>query len=198
MININKIKKVVSILLVFLIVLTTNLVDKDNFNSLKKSVTTIYEDRIVASDLLFESLLLIHEKETALISSDSLFYQKRNKQTNDEIKNYIEVYDQTKLTSKEHILFNEFKNEFNHLKKLEESYVGSKSVNKSELLKSIDKITNKLQSLSKIQLEEGKQQMFISNKTIKTIDLFTQIEIVFLIMMAILVQFIIFYDPKKK
>lgn len=193
MIDIPKIKKVASILLIFLIVLSTNIVDKENFNRLKKSVTTIYEDRVVAGDLLFESLILVHEKEIALISSDAHFYEKRNEETNHEIKSYIEIYEQTKLTSKEQMLFNEFKNEFNHLKKLEESYVDSKP----ELLKSIDKITQKLQSLSKIQVEEGKQQMFMSNKTMKTIDLFTQVEIIFLIMMAIIVQVIIFYDPKK-
>ena len=197
MINIPKIKKVASILLIFLIVLSTNIVDNKNFNRLKKSVTTIYKDRIVASDLLFESLLLIHEKEMALVSSDSIFYQKRNEQTNQQIKNYIETYEQTKLTLKEQTLFNNFKNEFNHLNKLEERYVGSNRDNKAELLKSIDNITHTLQSLSKIQLDEGKQQMFMSNKAIKAIDLFTQVEIIFLIMMAIIIQVIIFYDPKK-
>ena len=197
MINIPKIKKVASILLIFLIVLSTNIVDNKNFNRLKKSVTTIYKDRIVASDLLFESLLLIHEKEMALVSSDSIFYQKRNEQTNQQIKNYIETYEQTKLTLKEQTLFNNFKNEFNHLNKLEESYVDSNRDNKAELLKSIDNITHTLQSLSKIQLDEGKQQMFMSNKAIKAIDLFTQVEIIFLIMMAIIIQVIIFYDPKK-
>ncbi|GGF72367.1 MCP four helix bundle domain-containing protein [Wenyingzhuangia marina] len=197
MINIPKIKKVASILLIFLIVLSTNIVDNKNFNRLKKSVTTIYKDRIVASDLLFESLLLIHEKEMALVSSDSIFYQKRNEQTNQQIKNYIETYEQTKLTLKEQTLFNNFKNEFNHLNKLEERYVDSNRDNKAELLKSIDNITHTLQSLSKIQLDEGKQQMFMSNKAIKAIDLFTQVEIIFLIMMAIIIQVIIFYDPKK-
>ena len=44
-----------------------------------------------------------------------------------------------------------------------------------------------------IQVEEGKQQMFMSNKAMKTIDLFTQVEIIFLIMMAIIVQVIIFF-----
>lgn len=195
---IHKIKRVASILLIFLIVLSTNLVDKENFNKLKKSVTTIYEDRIVASDLLFEIAMLIHEKEVALVAADSLFFDTRNQEVNLKIKEYILNYELTKLTDKEHTIFNNFKDEYQHLQKLEEQQASSQVSKKDELLKSVKVITLKLQHLSKIQLNEGKQQVFMSNATMKSINLFTQVEIIFLIVMAILIQIIIFSDPKKK
>ncbi|NIJ45624.1 hypothetical protein FHR24_002092 [Wenyingzhuangia heitensis] len=199
MINFNKIKKVASILLVFFIVLSTNLVDKDNYNKLRESVTNIYEDRIIASDLLFETVMLIHQKEVAIISLDSTFFKIKNRTNNLEISNYITRYDQTKLTEKEHTLFNDLKKDIKQLKEIEEKYILSKSItHKNQLLQNIKKITLKLQNLSKIQLDESKTQMFTSNNAMKTINIFTHLEIIFLVVMAILVQIIIFYEPKQK
>ncbi|MEZ5009580.1 MAG: hypothetical protein R2753_15650 [Chitinophagales bacterium] len=193
----NKIKWLASILLVFFIVLTTNLVDKGNFNSLRHSVTTIFEDRIVANDLIFDISLLMQEKEVAFITSDSLFLQYENEKVNRDIEGLIERYEQTKLTQQEQIFFNDLKDELTHLKSLEEDYIDSKSKENNKLLKSIDEITEHLHDLSKVQLKEGQQQMFISNERMDTIHFFTQVEIVFLIVMGILVQIIILYKPKE-
>ena len=190
----NKIKWVASILLVFFIVLTTNLVDKGNFNSLRSSVTTIYEDRIVANDLLFDISLLIQEKEVALIKSDSLFFHYENEKVNRDIEGLIARYEQTKLTHKEEKIFSKLKDELSYLKGIEEAE--SKDNNKQ--LKSIDEITAHLHDLSKVQLKEGQQQMLISNERMDTIHFFTQVEIVFLIVMGILIQIIILYKPKEE
>ncbi|MGY5353934.1 MCP four helix bundle domain-containing protein [Wenyingzhuangia sp. IMCC45467] len=190
----NKVKKVLSVLLIFFIVLSTNLVDKDNFNSLKQSVTTIYEDRIVVCDLIFETSLLIQDKEIAIVSADTLFFKNKNAKVNREIDSYIKKYEQTKLTDKERNIFDDLKTELERLYKLENN---SKTPSSKKVLSSIHLIKEKLQHLSKIQLDEGKLQMHMSNKAMKTINLFTQIEIIFLIIIAILVQVIILYNPKK-
>ena len=60
-----KIKWVLSVLLVFFLILATNLIDKDNFRRVKNSIVTIYEDRLVANDLIFELSQLVHQKELA-------------------------------------------------------------------------------------------------------------------------------------
>jgi hypothetical protein len=192
-----KIKWVASILLVFFIVLTTNLIDKDNFERLRNSVTTIYEDRIVASDLLFELLMLVQEKEFAFISSDSLFFENRSEANNREMGKLIQRYEQTKLTERERMLLFNLKRDLNHLQELEKQYISSESADKDAWLTSLDEIVQTLSDLSKVQLKEGRQHMLMSNKTMDTIDLFTQIEIVFLILMAILIQVIILYKPKE-
>ncbi|GAA5025313.1 hypothetical protein GCM10011506_09800 [Marivirga lumbricoides] len=194
----SKIRWVASILLVFFIVLITNLVDKDNFNKLRYSVTTIYEDRVVASDLLFELQILIQEKEVALAISDSSFFEGSNKKVNDDIQALIESYEQTKLTREEQEILKEMKEEIDHLLVLEEKHINSNYSNRIALFKSIDEIAHNLYDLSKVQLKEGRRQMFISNKAMSTIDLFTQIEIIVMIVMAILIQIIIFYNPKQK
>ncbi len=189
-----KIRWIASILLVFFIVLVTNLIDRDNFNRLSYSVTTMYEDRIVASDLLFEMLRIIHEKQLALLTSDTTLFEKQNHQFNQELNQLVERYKLTKLTEKEKITFDQLQNELESLKKLEGSFTDA---SKGKILTSIDQIDQYLHNLSKIQLQEGKRQVFVSQKAKDSINLFTQVEIISLILMAILVQIIILYKPKE-
>ena len=193
----NKIKWITGILLVFAIILTTNLIDRDNFNKLRYSVVTIYEDRVVANDLIFEMSLLIREKEIALAASDSTFFLKRNDKINENIQIFIEKFEQTKLTTKEARIFNNLKDEIKTLERLEIEFINSEFRKDIDLLNSIKAIIINLHDLSKVQLEEGRNQMALSNKTMETIDLFTQVEVIFLIVMAILVQIIILYKPKQ-
>lgn len=192
-----KIKWVAGILLIFVIVLTTNLIDKDNFRTLNNTVTTIYEDRVVASDLIFEITILIQEKEIAFATLDSTFIYTKNNQVNDELQDLIKRYEQTKLTKEESQIFNNLKDELSNLKQSEKEFIESNLENNLKVFKSIDVIVHKLYDLSKVQLNEGRRQMMLSKKTMETIDLFTQVEVVSLIFMAILIQIIIIYKPKK-
>lgn len=193
----NKIKWTASILLVFAIILTTNLIDKNNFNKLRYSVVTIYEDRIVANDLIFEILLSIREKEIALAMADSMFFLQKNDKINEGIGILLEKYGQTKLTNKEQKFFADLKDELKNLESLEKEFINSSFRNDVDLQNSINEIVRNLYDLSKVQLEEGRRQMALSNETMETIDLFTQVEIIFLVLMAILVQIIILYKPKQ-
>lgn len=193
----NKIKWVASILLVFFIVLVTNLIDKANFNRLRYSVTTIYEDRIIASDLLFELSMLMREKEVAYTAADTAFIRSNSETARHSIESLVDRYGQTKLTGKEQTLFSKLKEELFQLKRLEEVYMNSGFKDSQPLIKSIHEIALYLRDLSKVQLYESRQQMKISNKAMESIDLFTQVEIISLVVMAILIQVIILYKSKQ-
>ncbi|MTI38944.1 MCP four helix bundle domain-containing protein [Fulvivirga lutimaris] len=193
----DKFKWVLSILLVFVIVLTTNLIDKDNFKRLRNSIATIYEDRLIASDLIFEMSSLIQKKQMALITSDSVFITEQNSKINKDIRGIIEKYEQTKITPEERTSFDSFKNHFENLTNQEVEYINTGFASNKDLLNSINGLNNDLYNLSKVQLKEGKKQMSFSQKTMDTIELFTQVEIIFLVAMAILIQVIILYKPKK-
>lgn len=189
----SKIRWVASILLVFFIVLITNLIDRANFSKLSYSVTTLYEDRIVASDLLFEMSRLMQKKEIAIIAANTNFLKNENTKFNSEVNNLLERYYQTKLTEKEKLVFDKLKAELTTLARTEKN----ETPEREKLLTSIEKINQYVYDLAKVQIQESKRQVFISNKAMDTIDLFTQFEIIFLILMAILVQIIIFYKPKS-
>ena len=190
----SKIRWAASVLLVFIIVLTTNLIDRDNYNNLSYAVTTMYEDRIVASDLLFEMLRVMQKKEIAFITDDTSFLENQNSIYNQELTLFVEKYNKTKLTDQESLVFGHLQKELETLWKKEAS---NASLQNGEALKSIEKIEQHLYDLSKIQVQEGQRQFFISNKAKDTINLFTQGEIILLIVMAIIVQVIILYKPEE-
>lgn len=190
----NKIKWIAGILLIITIVLTTNLIDRNNFSQLKESVTSIYEDRVVASDIIFEITLLVQEKEIALATSDSSFFESKNQQNSEAIRSFMARYAETNLTGDETKIFNKLQAKFDELEAFK-SYSDQGDID--VIFAHIDDIMHLLYDLSKVQLKEGKRQMLQSNKTMESIDLFTQIEIIFMIIMAIFVQVIILYRPKE-
>jgi hypothetical protein len=84
------------------------------------------------------------------------------------------------------------------LKQIESSDPKINEENRIELFTIIDKLVHNLYELSKIQLKEGELELINSRRTMDTIDLFTRIETIFLIVMAILVQIIVLYRNKKE
>jgi hypothetical protein len=122
----------------------------------------------------------------------------KNSQVNDDIQRFIDRFEETKITKEERVAFNSLINHVENLQRLESEYMDSKFRDKSELLSLISDIKDDLYDLSKVQLKEGKRQMSLSEKTMDTIELFTQVEIIFLIVMAVLIQLIVLYQPKDK
>jgi hypothetical protein len=190
----NKVRWIAGILLIFFIVLITNIIDRDNYNRLSNSVTTMYEDRIVASDLLFEMSRIIHSKKIDIVTSDTTASKKIANKHYENLDRLIDQYRTTKLTEKEKFNFNLLQEKLNSFKQREMS---AASFNRTVALGEIEEIEQILYELSKIQLQEGKRQVSISNRAKDTIDLFTQGEIIFLIIMAILIQVIILYKSKE-
>jgi hypothetical protein len=194
----NKLKWVLGILMVFVIIVSTNLIDRNNFIRVRDSVVTIYEDRLIVTDLIFEMSEAVHTKELAIALADSIYYTKQNKEANQEIGELISRYELTRLTENESKIFKELKNNFETLKTLEITYVESSFKQKDLLNQHISELKQNLSELSKIQINEGRKQMSISKKAIDTVELFTQIEIYLLVFLAIIIQIIVMYNPKKK
>lgn len=194
MVILNKIKWIAGISLIFFIILVTNVIDRNNFNKLSNSVTTIYEDRIVASDLIFELSRIIHEKHIAIISNNTSQLGTTNSPSSQALDPLIERYKQTKLSDDEQLVFAELQKEIKIMERKEQEM---ENLPVGEIFSSIEKINQYLDDLSKIQLQEGKRQVFISDKAKDSINLFTQIEMIFLVVMAVLVQAIILYKPKR-
>ncbi|WP_048331353.1 MCP four helix bundle domain-containing protein [Bizionia psychrotolerans] len=194
----NKIKWVLGILMVFVLIVSTNLIDRNNFLRVKDSINTIYEDRLIANDLIFEILKPVQEKEVAIALSDTLFFSKRNNTLNNNIQDLINRFEQTKLTTEEQSVFNSLKKNFEALKVAEKAFTLSNFESKKPVINHISEVQKKLHELSKIQLKEGGRQISISNKAIDTVELYTQIEIYLLIFLAIVIQIIVMYNPKEK
>ena len=62
----------------------------------------------------------------------------------------------------------------------------------------IDRIQLNLHSLSKIQLAEGRRQKLIGKSAVDSVELFTRIEIYLLVIMAVIIQVLVMYNPTSK
>jgi hypothetical protein len=176
----------------------TNLIDKNNFVRVRNAVVTIYEDRVVASDLLFDLSKAVQEKEMAAALTDTTFFDHRSAQLNKNITELVSRFEQTKLTTKEKKTLSNLKRDFEDLISYENKLVSSNFSEKLAFFNTISDIQENLYDLSKIQLQEGKRQMSISNKAVDKLEIFTQIEIYLLAFLAIVIQIIIIYTPKQK
>ncbi len=194
----NKIKWILGISLIFGLVLTTNLIDRNNFIRVKDSIVNIYEDRLVAKFYIYEITNLIHDKELAILKNDTVDYKNNVQNINQNISSTVSSFEKTKLTSEEAEIFQNLKDNLKNLEKVEARYLSNPISNKADILNELDNITSNLNALSKIQITEGSRQMSIGKQAIENVKLFTEIEIYFLVFLAILIQIIILYNPKSK
>jgi len=192
----NKLKWILGILMIFVLIVTTNLIDKNNFIRVRDSVVTIYEDRLVAKNLIFEMSKIIQEKELAVALSDSNFFETKNPKLNRDLQLMVAKFEDTKLTAEESRIFINYKEDLQALLVTEIQFINSDYLRNSEVNKDIASVKNYLNDLAKIQLTEGGRQLAISKRAVESIELFTQIEIYILVFLAIVIQIIVMYKPK--
>lgn len=193
----NKIKWILGIFVVFFLIAATNLIDRNNFKRVRDSVVTIYEDRLVVQGLIFEFLELVHEKQMAAALSDDTFFKEKNRSVNNTLKTLNASYLNTNLTPKEERVFKDLQVNFNKLTDLENSIDNGQLENASAYKQQINLIKENLHELSQIQITEGSRQSLISKEAFKSVEWFTQVEIYFLVFLAILIQILVIYKPKS-
>ena len=164
----------------------------------RDSVVTIYEDRLVANVLIFETLKSVLQKELAVSLSDTTFFKSQNSKINNNLKSLVSRFEQTKLTLEEANAFSDLKKNVQLLLDSESRFLKSDYSDRSSVVNHIEDLKINLNDLSEIQLNEGSRQMSISKRAVDTVELFTQIEIYILAFLAILIQIIIMYKPKEK
>lgn len=194
----NKAKWFLGIVVIFGIVMATNLIDRNNFQRVNDAVVSIYEDRLVAKGLIFDMLQVIHQKEMAIATSDESFFQNNNLQLSKKLNDFVSAFEKTKLTTEELKTLNELKENLVILEISEKLFYDTKFTASAELKAQIQTVKINLNDLSSIQLKEGRRQMTISKKAMDMIELFTNLEIYLLIFIAIAIQVIVMYNPKKR
>lgn len=190
-----KLKWTAALLIVFLLIIATNLVDRQHFRRVKESVVAIYEDRLVVKDLIFELKLLVDQKKLALLTEDDAFFTQRNEQVNDSISAMIDRFYATQLTAEERDYLNSFAEKAQSLPALEKD-LNKDSSGRAELTKALASIEADLYVLSKIQLTEGKKQLMKANKSVSAMDYLTGLEVIALVVIGAFVIFIWIYKPK--
>ena len=189
----DKIKWVLGVCLIFVLIVATNLIDRENFRKVSNSVETIYENRLVVKEVLFDLSHLIHDKELAATAGDVTYFTDENSRVNLEIDQLMEQFLSTETTKQEAETFHIFQEDLQEVRALEPPAGESMQTYKKKILE----VKEGLYKLSKIQVREGRNQMLISRNAMKEVELFTSIEIYLMIFLAIAIQIIVMYRPPK-
>ncbi len=192
----NKLKWILGILVIFALVLATNLIDRSSFKRVNDAIVTIYKDRLVVSEMLFKMNNLLHDKELAVAKEEQIYFNSENETGKKEIEGILGKYEETKLTADESRIFEALKSELDKLDKFEKGFRNGDFSNSTEFNKVINECEKLICELSDIQITEGGRQVKMSKKDLGTVDLFTQIEIYILVLLAIAIQVVIMYQPK--
>ncbi len=196
--NFKKIQLMLGVLFVFILILATNLIDQRNFEEMQSSIKTIYEDRLVAQDIIYDLNLHIQNKDMANALQNYDLYKSQVGSINKNIERLLVKYEATKLTPKESDLLADLKYEIQLLTKHEVSITDSSNRTHDLIETQLTKIKSNLLALEQVQLEEGKRAVGKGEKAIYTSELFTNMEICGLIILAIIFQVIILTGPKKQ
>lgn len=199
----NKVKWTGILLFIFLSILATNLLDRNHVRDVKKSVSTIYKDRLIVKNIIYNIASLREEKKIAFLQSDSTFYEKRNQSINDSIFSLIDRFSATVLTQKEVEYLERLYDNFKTIEVMDNKIISQTSkLNDKEWRKVVElefsRTKDNLTSLSEIQVKEGKRELARVSRTFNKVDLFTTIEIIFLIAISVIILIIILYPTKNK
>ncbi|WP_175443714.1 GreA/GreB family elongation factor [Flagellimonas zhangzhouensis] len=170
-----------------------NETNSDSFKILEQTVSSVYEDRLVAQEYIYQLNNLFHDKEMQF--SNASLQQKKDVVT-DNINQIFNDFADTELTAKELVYFTELRNNFDQLQQLE-SQMADESGFISQRNKVLEAINSNLDELAEVQLTEAQQLTHRSQKSLKVSKLLSSLEIGFLTVIGILFLFIVFYPNKR-
>jgi len=100
----------------FLLVLGSNRLDKRHFSTVQTTVNSVYKDRVVVQDIIYQLNNIVHKKELQFILNDDF---KNNTSENLKAKKLLADFGVTELTTKEFKLLKDLNNQFSVLKGME-------------------------------------------------------------------------------
>lgn len=196
-----KIRTASALIVVFLLVLATNLIDRNHFDIIQKSMTTVYEDRLVAKEYIYKISRQLQTKRNAINSSSYEDLYSLRTQVNDSIDQLINKFSETKLTETEALRLDQLKNRIRQLSDYEKNLLDGKPTDKrSELVDQMDRyyseVLDELDVLAEIQIEEGKRETMNSGRAIDSSNFISRLEIGALILLGLMIQLVIFLKPR--
>lgn len=178
----------------FLLVLGSNRLDQRHFSTIQTTVNSVYKDRVVVQNFIYQLTTIFHRKELRLISNDNT---RPIEGENEKVEALLMHFGATQLTPKESNLFEELKGQFNALLELE-NIIAKTPIEKSSKVfnatqKELEAIKSSLGGLANIQLQESGQLVHLSNKSLGMNILLSKLEIAFMVVIGIAMLALIFY-----
>ncbi|WP_425391101.1 MCP four helix bundle domain-containing protein [Ekhidna sp.] len=183
---------------ILLMIVMIGYMHKKNLSDMEETVASIYEDRLVANEYIFELSRKIESKKWLM--SKSQHAAQELTLLNYEIDILIDAYEKTDLTVEENKLWEEFKTELALAYEFENQILYNlASKQRVQLQKHLDNqyelIHADLVELSHIQLKEGKSLVDNSKKIMSSNNISSRLEIALIII--VLLIFLMFNSTYK-
>lgn len=199
----NRINITLGLLAVFLLVLGTNRVDQLHFDTVQNALTTVYKDRVLAQGYIFKMNNIVHEKKILHSGNDRTV---NTSLKNEEFERLISLFAETELTTAESRTFKSLRAHFDTYKENERKIRTLTAIDdydnvRVRLKNSLDELNQDLYTLAEIQLTETRKTTGLAQKSLDNNSMLASLEIWFLLIIGIVIQFVIFYrvsKPKKE
>jgi len=182
-----KIRTVLGLVMVILLVFITNRLDQEHFEEVQGTITTIYEDRVVAQYDLFQLTNLIYDVQMRMSSGELVSLD-----SSGEMERVLNEYGQTTLTKRENEIFGRLKENLNKLSATDSIPQGSTTAT------TFERVHENLKELSEIQVKESKTLKIQAQDSLDSSNLMSNMEMILIIIFGVVLQFVLFSGGKRK
>lgn len=179
-----------SIIIIVVIIVMIRQTNKNHLSELQESVSSIYVDRLVAKDYIFELSKKVYSKKIMVEYGDE--FLEKSIHINDSIQQLVGSYENTELTEEEGQLLVTLKNNIRISEKIENKFLQNPAPSQQEII--IDELTNMydlilvdLGKLSAIQLSEGRKLLNNSYQIIASSNNTNYLEIALTIVLLLII-----------
>ncbi|WP_418499381.1 hypothetical protein [Flagellimonas sp.] len=178
----------------FLLVLGSNLLDRKYFSTIQDLVKSIYDDRIVVQDYIYQLQDMAHEMEVTFLKGE----QVQGTESSEKIKSLLLDFSETKLTRDEARLLERLDRQFSDLTSSGTGFVSTdvQQLNEAKVFSQLAQIKQTLDGLEEIQLEQSDLLTQLSEKTLGVNRMLSNLEVVFLVIIGISILMLVFYPVK--
>ncbi|KRD57603.1 hypothetical protein ASE40_14645 [Flavobacterium sp. Root935] len=189
----NKMKAAFILLVVMLIILLGNFNTLRNSKNVNDNINAIYKDRLVVAHYIFQYSKELHfiKAEAEKLNLNDTIKKREINHTLDIIHNIDDLYAKTVLTNKEKQHFDMFLQSCKEINKQVENK------NWNEIANSSAKALKTLESLSQIQIEEGKAKLAAANAMYSKNNSLGQLQIALLIILGGITFYLLIKKIKK-
>ncbi|TDD73781.1 MCP four helix bundle domain-containing protein [Flavobacterium caseinilyticum] len=181
----NKLAASIVLLALCLLVLSSNCLDRLHTENVKKSISTMYEDRLIAEEYILKMTRNIYQIREILKTKDHALKESTVKKLTGDFKATYNIFIRTRLTKNEKSTADEL---MSQIKGLEQTVLNDSNVPSIYT----DKILSSLNKLSAIQLDESKLIMKQVEAQYATIKASSQFAFAIIIIILIALQVMVF------
>jgi hypothetical protein len=198
----DRVRWTLGLVVVLLLIFSTGRSNVDNSKRIQAAIETIYADRLVVKNIIYELRSLLYEKELAVARDEVGYFGTANDEANTRARELIVDFRRTYLVPLEESTLERFSTTFDALvaSENEAGLVSGSSIDDERagpFVERLDRLVADLDVLARIQLDEGRRQRILGEKAVESMGQMAAVKRYLLSALGILAMVIILFIPKR-